>query len=397
MKGKNELCGKDQEMENFGESPAHTKLEKKSSDVFNRVVYSILMMVCFLSFIPVGITAGIIVALTVLGTMFWEVSRIDRNERKERQLPWSRPLKIYMFTASTAVCLVLSLEEPLRNTFDIVDRVYPVIPFVGFCCPIIGFIAFVISLKYGYYKYQMTRFIWTVMPLIVMETQFYFEIRNMVNGMIWFLLPVFCVVINDTWAYIFGKLFGRTKLLLLSPKKTVEGFLGALLVTVLWSFWFCGFLGHFPEMHCPAVGFSSFQNSNCTMNPIFIQRERALPKTVQNFFGGQTPTILASEAQLHGLVLGAFASLVAPFGGFFASALKRSFHLKDFGNLIPGHGGMTDRMDCQGVMAVCTYFYLRTFAFTDRGSLYEKSLKSATMLNMEERIQLCEQLKVCMK
>lgn len=45
-----------------------------------------------------------------------------------------------------------------------------------------------------------------------------------------------------------------------------------------------------------------------------------------------------------------FASLVAPFGGFFASGFKRAFDIKDFGHSIPGHGGMTDRMDCQFVI-----------------------------------------------
>ena len=52
-------------------------------------------------------------------------------------------------------------------------------------------------------------------------------------------------------------------------------------------------------------------------------------------------------AQLHAIVLALCASIIAPFGGFFASGFKRSFRVKDFGNSIPGHGGMTDRMDCQ--------------------------------------------------
>ena len=52
-------------------------------------------------------------------------------------------------------------------------------------------------------------------------------------------------------------------------------------------------------------------------------------------------------SQFHALVLSAFASLIAPFGGFFASGFKRGFKIKDFGDSIPGHGGMTDRMDCQ--------------------------------------------------
>jgi CDP-diglyceride synthetase len=34
-------------------------------------------------------------------------------------------------------------------------------------------------------------------------------------------------------------------------------------------------------------------------------------------------------------------------GGFFASGFKRAFKIKDFGDTIPGHGGFTDRMDCQ--------------------------------------------------
>ena len=51
--------------------------------------------------------------------------------------------------------------------------------------------------------------------------------------------------------------------------------------------------------------------------------------------------------QLHAVVLAMFASIIAPFGGFFASGFKRGFKIKDFGDSIPGHGGMTDRMDCQ--------------------------------------------------
>ena len=53
------------------------------------------------------------------------------------------------------------------------------------------------------------------------------------------------------------------------------------------------------------------------------------------------------HVQLHAVVMAMFASIIAPFGGFFASGFKRGFKIKDFGDSIPGHGGMTDRMDCQ--------------------------------------------------
>lgn len=59
--------------------------------------------------------------------------------------------------------------------------------------------------------------------------------------------------------------------------------------------------------------------------------------------------------QLHSIVMAIFASLVAPFGGFFASGFKRAFNIKDFGDSIPGHGGMTDRMDCQFLMGLFSY------------------------------------------
>lgn len=88
--------------------------------------------------------------------------------------------------------------------------------------------------------------------------------------------------------------------------------------------------------------------------------------------------------QLHAVVMAGFASLFAPFGGFFASGFKRAFNIKDFGrslssftncqsklpgltvspvvclcagHSIPGHGGMTDRMDCQFLMGLFAYVY----------------------------------------
>ena len=56
-----------------------------------------------------------------------------------------------------------------------------------------------------------------------------------------------------------------------------------------------------------------------------------------------------------------FASIVAPFGGFFASAIKRAYHKKDFDSLFPGHGGLMDRMDCQLIMLTFTYVHYNTF------------------------------------
>jgi phosphatidate cytidylyltransferase len=84
--------------------------------------------------------------------------------------------------------------------------------------------------------------------------------------------------------------------------------------------------------------------------------------------------------QLHALLLATFASLIAPFGGFFASGLKRTFKIKDFGHSIPGHGGITDRM------------YYHTFIavhHVDLGSVLEMAI---TSLNPQEQVELVKSM-----
>mmetsp|Transcript_19950 Transcript_19950/g.14395 ORF Transcript_19950/g.14395 Transcript_19950/m.14395 type:complete len:98 (+) Transcript_19950:1058-1351(+) len=46
------------------------------------------------------------------------------------------------------------------------------------------------------------------------------------------------------------------------------------------------------------------------------------------------------------LCFAVFSSLAAPFAGFFASGMKRVYDIKDFGTILPGHGGFVDRFDC---------------------------------------------------
>lgn len=74
-------------------------------------------------------------------------------------------------------------------------------------------------------------------------------------------------------------------------------------------------------------------------------------------------------AQIHAGVIAAFAALIAPFGGFFASGLKRGLKIKDFADSIPGHGGFADRFDCHFVISFFVYFYLTQYVYKDEYSL----------------------------
>ena len=87
-------------------------------------------------------------------------------------------------------------------------------------------------------------------------------------------------------------------------------------------------------------------------------------KTWEGFGGGFLATILTSIAGLwlmpdlhiwQCLTLGIAVGLVAPLGDLFASAVKRGLGLKDFGRIIPGHGGILDRLDSLMCVAPIVY------------------------------------------
>ena len=81
--------------------------------------------------------------------------------------------------------------------------------------------------------------------------------------------------------------------------------------------------------------------------------------------------------------LATFASLIAPFGGFFASGLKRTFKVKDFGHSIPGHGGITDRIDCQFLMGSFANLYYETFISEHRITV--ETVLSTILMNLDDK------------
>ena len=72
------------------------------------------------------------------------------------------------------------------------------------------------------------------------------------------------------------------------------------------------------------------------------------------------------------------------FGGFLASAIKRAYKIKDFDTFIPGHGGLTDRFDCQFLMMLYTWVHYNTFVRMATVSA-TKLLYFYNMLNEDEK------------
>lgn len=114
---------------------------------------------------------------------------------------------------------------------------------------------------------------------------------------------------TDSLAYFTGSLIGRHKLApKISPKKTVEGAVGGIIGSIL----LCGLFGYF-----------------------------AVPRLLP-----------------HCVVIGILGGVISQLGDLTASIFKRKMGIKDYGNLIPGHGGILDRFDSVLFTAPLVYYYI---------------------------------------
>lgn len=139
------------------------------------------------------------------------------------------------------------------------------------------------------------------------------SVRFLEQGLYWVMLVFPIISLADTGAYIFGRLLGKHKILtVVSPKKSWEGYIGGIIVGGLGG-WGLAALWH-------------------------IASAPLLP--------------------IHGLILGLAISIVAPFGDFGESMIKRQFNIKDSSNLLPGHGGFFDRIDSSLWSAILGYYLI---------------------------------------
>lgn len=114
---------------------------------------------------------------------------------------------------------------------------------------------------------------------------------------------------NDTFAFFVGKSFGKTKLFeKVSPKKTIEGFVGGLIFSVIVGIIIGKYSGYFNSIHW--------------------------------------------------VVISLIVSIFGTYGDLVESKFKRQADVKDSGNIMPGHGGLLDRLDSLYFLAPFVYLYV---------------------------------------
>lgn len=357
-----------------------------------RGIFTWLMIFFFAGLVYAGPLALMIVTLAVQVKCFAEIINIGYAVYKIHGLPWFRSLSWYFLLTSNYFFYGESLVDyfgVVDNRTDFLRGMVKYHRFISFSLYIVGFVWFVLSLVKRYYMKQFSLFAWTHVALLIVVTQSYLIIRNIFQGLIWFIVPVSMIICNDVMAYMFGFFFGKTPLIKLSPKKTWEGFIGGGFATVIFGLVASYILCQYPHFVCP-IEFNEELGKmtlDCEPSSLFRPQEYTLPDSLaplmQMMSGKNTITII--PFLLHSLAMSVFSSVIGPFGGFFASGFKRAFKIKDFGDMIPGHGGIMDRFDCQYLMATFVNVYISSFIRVDSP---QKLLSQVYSLKPELQLQL---------
>jgi phosphatidate cytidylyltransferase len=235
--------------------------------------------------------------------------------------PWFFAAVIVLFTAiglSEYFAMALPAHAPERFTGMVLGLVVatgvatrdPALRGAAVSLTVIAGFAFLLA-RHGDLEAAVQRFGLTVLG--VLYVGFFLPhvilLRERPDGWRWILFAIAAVFGSDTGGYFVGRAYGAHKLMpAVSPSKTIEGAVGALVGAVLASL----------------------------LMQVLVHR-----------------TLGVEEAILLGLVM----SVLAQFGDLCESALKRAFGAKDSGWIIPGHGGILDRLDSLLFPFVFAYYY----------------------------------------
>lgn len=274
------------------------------------VVYLLLFKV------PLDTFAGLIVIVVYLLALEWaKLSQIKSSVKASLFALVVSGLNIGIWYFSESILVWPSLSWPHHIQYDL-PLVFLLLSTVTI------FLAFIIVFTFSkQLSWWRNTFVASLFGLVLLPALFvsFVSLRNVgyanenpnYGGML-LLFMLLIIWAADTGAFVTGKLLGKHKLTSVSPNKTWEGAIGGLLLST-----FIGWAG---------IGVLNLKVENVA---------------------------------LYLLVVFALA-VVSVFGDLFESALKRVAKIKDSGNLLPGHGGLLDRLD--STITVAPVFFL-TFSY----------------------------------
>ena len=171
-----------------------------------------------------------------------------------------------------------------------------------------------LATSYEWIRMCKTKYVMNFFGIIFLIFSFFsaFYIRENI-GFLFFLFIILICIFTDIGGYVFGKVFKGPKLTKISPNKTYSGAIGGFLISL-------------------SVGLFFLQYTN------------------SDFLGKDTSKILPSIL---------FISFVSQLGDLIISYFKRKAKLKNTGNILPGHGGLLDRID--GMIFVIPIIFILIF------------------------------------
>lgn len=225
------------------------------------------------------------------------------------------------FPGHYCMCIAFSVAMPVLTWFESISFVWKL--FVASLIVFLMFAGFVADCKK--LSFNKLAIMVTVTCLVTLSVTCLVSLKNMssVHGICYVVMALMSAWLPDAGAYFVGTAVGKTKLCPdISPKKTVEGAVGGIIVTAV-VFTIYGF--------CYQQFMYNVKGESFTVNYIGLA------------------------------VIVMIAAVISMIGDLSASLIKREYGIKDYGKLLPGHGGVVDRFD--SVYFVLPYMLLVFSAF----------------------------------
>ncbi|HLK34820.1 MAG TPA: phosphatidate cytidylyltransferase [Terriglobales bacterium] len=304
-------------------APIATAITERGSGPWKRIATAAVLIPIVLLVVlraPVPLLAAVVAVVALLTTH--EFLQLSQNYRVQ---PLWKPTYVYIALLFLFLALNGISGKPLLATASFMVG-------MGFSAVLAPFVFLVIGMARSDFSTSLPAaaasafaFAYIALPL-----GFLVQVRQQWAGAILLVYVLLVVWAGDTTAYFVGRAFGRHRMSpRVSPKKTWEGAVGSMLGSLLLGW---AFLAYAQPV------------SSALLQAHLIQRR-------DGYFALQ-PWPLATI-----LMLSAAINVAAQLGDMVESLIKRGAGAKDSGALLPGHGGMLDRIDALLLAAPVIWFY----------------------------------------